>query len=194
MGTEWEMKFRATASQQLRIAQAYHTCQWTRWDMATVYYDTPDGQLSRRRCTLRLRQENDTCVCTLKTPGIGLSRGDWEVKAASIEAGVDMLCKLEGPSEILAQRNGPLVPVCGAEFTRQACGMEIPGGKIELALDIGWLTGGGNRQSLREIEVERKSGSEDAAAAFARALAEAYDLCPEPLSKFARARILAKGE
>ena len=194
MGTEWEMKFRATAAQQLRIAEAYRYCSRTCWNMSTVYYDTPDGALSQRRCTLRLRQENGRSICTLKIPGIGISRGEWEVAATSVEAGIDALCKLDGPEEILALCKQPLIPVCGAEFTRQAYRILLPTGELELALDIGWLTGGGRRQPLREIEVERKTGSEEAAAAFAFALAEENSLAPEPLSKFARARMLAKGE
>ena len=47
-------------------------------NMATVYYDTPDRRLSALRWTLRLRQENENLVATLKTPGDGRARGEWD--------------------------------------------------------------------------------------------------------------------
>ena len=46
-------------------------------NMATIYYDTRDRRLSALQWTLRLRQENDALVATLKTPGQGRSRGEW---------------------------------------------------------------------------------------------------------------------
>ena len=38
-------------------------------NMAAVYYDTPDRRLSARHWTLRLRQEDEQVMATLKTPG-----------------------------------------------------------------------------------------------------------------------------
>ena len=59
-------------------------------------------------------------------------------------------------------------------------------------MDEGFLLGGGKELPLCEIEVELKSGSEDAAAAFAMALAQEYGLRPETRSKIARAMELVK--
>ena len=53
------------------------------------------------------------------------------------------------------------------------------------------LLGGGRELPLCEIEVELKEGSEEAAAAFAMALAQEYGLRPETRSKIARALALA---
>ena len=63
-----------------------------------------------------------------------------------------------------------------------------------LALDEGCLTGGGREMPLLEVEVEVKSGSEEAATTFARQLAEEYGLTVERKSKYRRALGLARGE
>ena len=60
-----------------------------------------------------------------------------------------------------------------------------------LALDKGVLMGGGKEVPLCEVEVELKEGSDAAALAFAKVLAEEFGLTPEPLSKIARAQELA---
>ena len=69
--------------------------------------------------------------------------------------------------------------------------LEIPGGKVELALDEGILMGRGKELPFAEVEVELKEGTDEAAVAFAKALAEEFGLVPEEKSKFARARALA---
>ena len=55
-------------------------------NMATVYYDTPDRRFAARCWTLRLRQENETLVATVKTPaeGPGKARGEWDCQAYNI--------------------------------------------------------------------------------------------------------------
>ena len=159
--------------------------------METAYYDTPDRILSGNRQTLRRRMENGVSVCTFKCPHSGGGRKEWEVEAASIEAGIPALCKA-GAGEDLAQITaGGLIEVCSARFTRLAKTLEIPGGTVELALDRGVLMGRGKELPFAEVEVELKEGPDEAAVAFAEALAAEYVLTEEPRSKFARAMSLA---
>ena len=54
------------------------------------------------------------------------------------------------------------------------------------------LLGGGRELPFTEVEVELKSGSEEAVTAFAEALAAELGLKPEHRSKVARARALAE--
>ena len=66
MGVEYELKYAATPEvlESLRLALSpTDTMQ-----MKTTYFDTADHALSDRHITLRLRQENDLTVCTVKTP------------------------------------------------------------------------------------------------------------------------------
>ena len=84
--------------------------------------------------------------------------------------------------------------MCGARFTRLAKTVELPGCTVEIALDEGVLLGGGREIPLCELEVELKAGTEAAAMAWARHLAEKFGLRSESQSKFRRASLLAKGE
>ena len=68
--------------------------------------------------------------------------------------------------------------------------MDVEGGKVELALDEGILTGSGKEIPLREVELELKEGSDEALLAFGPEFAKRFALEEEPLSKFARAKAL----
>lgn len=190
MGREFELKFRAEPTQQQEIRQRFG--DFDTIAMETTYYDAPDHSLSDRHITLRRRMEGGKSVCTLKTPSEKGGRGEWELECDSIEAAIPKLCKLSGwiPLAILTQ-NG-VKEVCGAKFTRLAKTVCLPECTVEIALDLGILTGGGRELPLCEVEVELKDGSEGAAVAFARELAAEFGLQPEEKSKFRRALALAR--
>jgi len=188
MGREFELKYRASSDQIEAVRKLYG--EFDSISMETTYYDTPRGDLSRLRWTLRRRLENGRSVCTLKVPLADGSRGEWETEAASIEEGLKELCKLSANAALLSLGAEELIPTCGARFTRLAKTLSLEDCTVELALDRGVLTGGGKEQSFAEVEVEYKSGSEAATAAFAKELAHRFGLEPEPRSKIARAQAL----
>ena len=188
MGREFERKY-GTNPQILEQIREKHG-DFTKIEMETIYFDTPAGALSARKMTLRLRRENGVCVCTLKTPLPDGSRGEWEWECDDLEQGLSALTAAGAP----AVPERPLMPVCGARFTRLCKIVPTADGTAELALDSGVLMGGGRESLLCEMEVELKSGSEEAAVALANELAARYGLSEEPRSKFARAMSLAKGE
>lgn len=163
-------------------------------NMATVYYDTPDRRLSALRWTLRLRQENENLVATLKTPGDRRARGEWDCQASSIYAALPVLLEQGAPEKLTELTEGQtLIPVCSARFTRRAADVVFSDGTVcELCGDTGMLVGGTKEEGLCELEVELKSGDADTAAAFAEALQERFGLTEETRSKFARASALAK--
>ena len=193
MAIEYELKFRADAAAQAAILPQIPGTD-AHFSMQTTYYDTPTGQLSTRRYTLRLRMENETAVCTLKTPGNGAGRSEWEVQCSRIEDAIPELCKLGVPAELPDLVQEGLVAVCGAKFHRIARTVTTEDCCLELAIDAGILTGGGREIPLCEVEVELKSGSETACDRYAMALATQFGLVPEPQSKFRRALALYKGE
>jgi inorganic triphosphatase YgiF len=192
MGREFELKFATTADVQAAIRQAYDG--FRKIAMETTYFDTPDGALSARKVTLRLRKENDDCVCTLKTPLPDGSRGEWECQAVDIHDGLAALVRLGAPKQVLLLAQAGLQPVCGAKFIRFAAEVATTDSTMELALDSGVLLGGGKEMALCEVEVELKTGSDRAALDFANHLAATYGLIAEHKSKFRRALDLAKGE
>lgn len=192
MGREFETKYSCTEACFAALQQDFSG--FSTIQMETTYYDTFDGKFSARQWTLRRRMENGRSICTLKTPGEGNGRQEWETECGNIMAAIPMLCKLGSPQELMIFSISGLRPLCGAKFTRLARILEIPGGKVELALDRGVLTGGGRECPLLEVEVELKEGSEEAMLAFSAQLAEKYRLIPENRSKFRRSLGLALGE
>ena len=139
---------------------------------------------------LRRRYENGTSVCTLKTPLPDGSRGEWETPCNDIAAAIDELCKLGAPEDLLTLTESGLTEACAARFTRLAKRLTLERCTVELALDEGALMGGGKTLPFAEVEVELKSGEEAAATAFAEALAQKFNLTPEPKSKAQRAMAL----
>ena len=73
MGREIELKYAALSPQQEALRAAFPG-SWQSIAMETTYYDTPAGELSARRITLRRRMENGVSVCTVKTPAPGGAR------------------------------------------------------------------------------------------------------------------------
>lgn len=193
MGIEFELKYRASDSVLRRMRQQIPGAEQT-FHMQTVYYDTAAGSFSRKKCTLRRRMENGKSICTLKAPAPGHGRREWETECDTIENALTGLLAQGAPEDILSMARVGLIPICGAAFTRIAKTLTYQGALLELALDSGVLTGGGREQRLGEVEVELKSGSQEACVAFAQALTRHYHLQPEPKSKFRRALALYKGE
>ena len=191
MGSEYELKYRADQEVLHSIFTTF-PARWQTIAMETTYYDTPSHSLSRRRWTLRRRMENSRSVCTLKTPGIGAERGEWEVNADSIESAISELCKLGAPQELSDLCKEGLVVSCGARFTRRAGTFTLRDSVMEFALDQGVLLGGGKEIPLCELEIEHKDGSRESMELFAAELAEIYNLQPEEKSKFARALALCE--
>ena len=87
MGVEFELKYAMPEEALAAICREYPG-RWDRIAMETTYYDTPAGDLSARRYTLRTRLENGVPVCAVKTPAEDGSRGEWEVQEADITAAV----------------------------------------------------------------------------------------------------------
>lgn len=199
MGREFEVKLRAPSTEALRAVEEDLAVAAAAWgkvrpiQMESVYYDTPGRTLSERRWTLRRRRENSRYVVTVKTPSSGLGRGEWEVEGESVMGALPELCEKGAPAELLELTASGVLPCCGASFQRKALDLRLPDGtRAELALDHGFLTGGNRREPLLEVELELKSGSEEAVVRFCGDLARRHSLMPEGKSKFARAAALAE--
>ena len=189
MAREFELKYGATPQKIQAIREKFGS--FTPITMETTYYDTPDRDFGCRHWTLRRRLENGVSVCTLKIPLPDGSCGEWETHCDQITEAIPVLCKLDVPEDLAALAKKGLSPSCGAAFTRLAAMVELADCTVELALDEGFLLGGGKKLPLAEVEVELKAGSEKAAVTFAQTLAEEYDLAAEPRSKIQRALALA---
>lgn len=190
MGREFELKYRANPAQLGAILADF--TGFREIAMETTYYDTPERTLASRRWTLRRRMENGRSICTLKTPCEEAGRLEWETECDNILSAIPELCKLGAPEELTELVSGGLDAVCGARFIRQAALIELENATLELALDRGVLRGGVRMELMAEVEVELKSGSEEAAVVFARSLAAKHGLREEHTSKFRRALALSE--
>ena len=189
MAIEIELKFAAEESAFAGLLA--ESADWTRYEMATTYYDTPDAKLGALRWTLRRRFENGVSVCTVKTPLAGGGRNEFEVECDDILDAIPRLMAMGAPAELATFTADGVEEVCAARFTRMAGKILLDAAEAELALDKGELLGGGNVLPFVEVEVELKSGDLEAVNAYAEALARRFDLRPEPKSKFKRALTLA---
>jgi len=191
MGSEYELKYRAD-QESLHSIYTTFPARWQTIAMETTYYDTPSHSLSQRRWTLRRRMENTASICTLKTPGKGMERGEWEIECDSIESAIEELCKLGAPGALSELCKEGLVVSCGAKFTRRAGAFTLSDCVMEIALDQGVLLGGSKEIPLCELEVELKEGNRASMEIFAAELAGLYNLQVEEKSKFARALALCE--
>ena len=162
-------------------------------EMRTTYYDTEDGLLEKNRWMLRLRTENERSVVTMKTPGEGHTRGEWEVESEYLDEALPALAKLGAPEAIGRLDAEALLPVCGAKFTRITAPLRLSEKtSCTLCGDLGELTGGGKKELLCELELELQAGEEADVQAFAKTLAERFHLHEQPRSKLQRARALTQ--
>lgn len=190
MGIEYELKYRATEEKLAAIRAAFPGNGQT-LHMETTYYDTPSGELSARRHTLRQRLENGVSVCTLKAPAGERGRGEWEIRRETIGEALPELARISG---IPMPNAESLIPVCGARFTRITVLLIQPYLTAELALDKGVLMGGGRQIPLCEVELELKSGEKEVLDAFGKQFQLLFGLKKESKSKFRRALALREEE
>lgn len=194
MGQELELKYVLDGKKQLdavrsALEQAFPGA-WEQVEMETTYFDTPDRALEARRWTLRVRRENGVPVLTLKTPGQGRARGEWELPGGGLPAVTDLV-ELGAPAELLELCNGGLESRCSARFRRLRRMGTIAGTAMELALDAGVLAGGGAEAPFLELEAELKAGLPQVLESWCSQFAQAHGLREETRSKFARAAALA---
>ena len=150
--------------------------------METAYLDTSERAIAARKWMLRRRVENGEAIYTMKTPGDGYVRGEWESRKAALPDAV----------REMVSRGAPAERVCGVQFSRKTAPLQLEDGTVcALCADSGHFLGGARRRPFCEVELELTSGSAEAMLAFARALAARYGLREERNSKFVRAAALA---
>lgn len=157
-------------------------------DYETIYFDLGE-ELNSRRLMFRARKRGGgAAVYTVKTPGEGYCRGEWECEAASPEEAAKKLAALGAPREIAERSAYPVT--CGARFTRTAITICREGSVIELAFDLGELTAPGASAPVCELELELKSGPLAPMTALLGEIMQEYGLRELKKSKYARARAL----
>ena len=197
MGKEIEIKLAAADAAALERVRAdarvdaARVGAWQEIRMVTEYLDTPDRAIAARKWTLRRRPENGEAVYTIKTPGDGYARGEWESRKESLHEAVRELVRLGAPGDLAELAARGVSRTCGVEFLRRTAELTLDGTRCALCLDDGMLLGAA-RRPFCEVELELVSGEAAPMLAFAAYLQEHHALREERKSKFVRASELAE--
>lgn len=140
--------------------------------LRSVYFDMPDQRLRAAGMSLRIRDQGDKRVQTLKIAGsraAGLfARKEWERPAEDERPVIDdtlPLRALLGSIDPAALK--PVFEVRAERTIRVICDGDD---SIELAIDRGEIEAGGREETFSEVELELLSGSPSALFALVRQL------------------------
>lgn len=141
--------------------------------LASVYFDTRKHKLHRQGYSLRVRQDGEGRIQTLKaenTAGAGMyDRPEWEVEAAG-DAPDPAAFGDRDVGDLLASL-GPLAPVFETRVDRTTWRVAQVASRIEVVLDEGTVLAGEVAAPIAELELELKSGSAADLFGLARRLA-----------------------
>jgi inorganic triphosphatase YgiF len=171
-------------------------------NLVSVYYDTQDHLLSRKRMALRVRQNGRKFIQTLKTAsnaeGAETARGEWEVELPNAAPHLDAFDDPAAAELVGDLSPDALTPIYETRFRRQALMIEWPGSdrlaaQIEIAFDRGTIRADGREAPIAEIELELKGGDPRALFELAEAMRGLAPLRLQPLDKAVRGFALATG-
>ena len=172
--------------------------------LRSTYYDTGDFRLRRRGFTLRIREEGDRLVQTLKSDGPSgagavLRRNEWsrpvETPVPSLPVASDAAtCDAVGPLQ-----PAELTPAFSTDITRRTALVEVAApnrGKavVELALDSGEIRARNRSDPVSELELELVEGPASALYDLAITMQAHAPLRIQTASKAKRGYVLAGGE
>lgn len=201
MAEEIEMKLAVPSAVSLDEVRA--VCSFLAGDggrnikMKARYFDTEDGAMQASRLAYRTREENGRWVATLK--GSGTSEGglhrrmEIEREVAGGEVDLTVFDGTEAEKLLMPYRDAKLIPIVETNFTRTCWIVADAAAKIEIALDEGEIIAAGRSVPIREMELELKSGDEDALSILSSWLQKQLGVIEEDQSKFARGLALRCG-
>ena len=164
----------------------------------TTYHDTPDNLLFTSGLTLRIRQENNSFLQTVKSrdDGIGLAscRNEWEWPVTSRTPDVGKLAGVPQLAAIAGQIAGSLASVIVTDVWRTKRLVALDdGAAAEASLDIGTVSSGALSEPICELELELERGPVAPLYRLAIRLAVLAPMWVSAQSKAARGRSLCNG-
>jgi len=198
--TETELKFIASDAVLKALAQSAFfpdTRPLRAKRMVSTYFDTPAGDLSRQRMSLRIRKQGATLRQTLKWEnGKTISpfqRGEIETPTTAQTPDLSLLG--EDMARHLRRRvqESDLGPAFITDVRRATRRLTWGGSEIEVAFDTGTITAGDRKIPLREVELELKSGEALDLFQFGLAIAGSFPVRLSMRPKSDRGAALATG-
>lgn len=198
---EIELKFQIPAASASAVQRAVATATAQTTHLRAQYFDTPDRRLAAAGMALRLRQEDERWVQTLKGRGDGhLHRLEHEVviETDGGEPALDIARHAGTPAgaalaRVLGGDVAALRVMFETDVQRTHRMLRSGAALIELALDIGEIRAGAARLPLHEIEFELKQGPLVSLIALSSHWVEHHDLWLDVRSKAERGDRLARG-
>jgi triphosphatase len=166
--------------------------------LASVYFDTPEGDLRRNRMALRVRRSGRGApVMTLKwpaEPGEGVfARGEIEIAVPKLQPELSLLQGETAERLRALVGDAPLAPVYETRVWRVTRLVSYGAARIEAAFDEGVILVGERSAPLCEVELELKSGPTRDLYECAAKLADSLPLVLDIVSKAERADHFARG-
>lgn len=163
----------------------------------SIYFDTPELDLTRLKMALRLRLAGTQWIQTVKGGGKvegGLhQRQEWEVPVTDGTPDFVTLAASPWPTVFTPNLQSRLIPIFVTDFWRTTWLLEQDNGVVELALDIGQVQSKNEQVPICEVELELKSGDPASLFDLAKTLQESIPLQPEDKSKADRGYTLYRG-
>lgn len=155
------------------------------------YFDTRDGALDQAGAALRLRQSGARSEQTFKTPGDGVSRGEWNAPATGDAP--DPAAFAPRPRKLIEDLIGsqPLKQLALTRIERTTRRIRFEDSTIEAAFDFGTVEAGRRHEPICELELELVKGCTADLFALARRLPLGPELAWSTESKSERGRVLA---
>ena len=186
--------------------------------MAAHYYDTPDQQLAQAGIGLRIRQEGDAWVQTIKAGGDGIAARLEHNAILDNEQVQAMLDNNELMPDLTIYKDTSIAPAL-AEFKLKKLAKKLTRlyvtdverttrllaednsdevvNSVEMAYDYGEIIHGTDdtqRDAIQEIEFELISGDVDFLFTTAKTWCQRYKLCLSTVTKAERGSLLIKGQ
>lgn len=156
--------------------------------LRSTYFDTPDHALRRAGVSLRIRQDGDRLIQTIKGPaasgGLLTERGEWEHPVAALAldfthaAGTAL-----APYIADAGQRAALAPLFTVDVEREAVSIRYGDSTIEAALDRGAVKVGRRVRRFAEVELELKAGRPSDLYGLAREIAAIVSVRPSTVTK-----------
>ncbi|MEX0807782.1 MAG: CHAD domain-containing protein [Dongiaceae bacterium] len=200
MSREFELKLHLPATQAAAFRREPLLQRLARGPVSTrnlrsIYFDTPDRNLSNAGVALRVRRVNRRWIQTIKLP----------VPTASAQVHEEIEAQVRGPLPELGLRErdilartcdraidpAALVSIFETRIKRTAWPLRFESTDIELVYDAGLVEADGREERISEIELELEDGEPRRLFDVALRLAQAHPLTIEPRTKSARGFALA---
>ena len=172
--------------------------------LRSAYYDTGDFRLRRRGFTLRVRDDGEGLVQTLKADGPSggaavLRRNEWSCPVETPEPSLPVASDKTVHDAVGPLSPAELAPAFTTDVVRRTAVVEVAApdrGKalVELALDSGEIRARNRRETVSELELELVEGPVSALYDLAMSMQASAPLRIQTASKAKRGYVLAGGE